>query len=378
MANWFKKIIRFRTILVIASVTAVASLFLAYLSPYIHPDTIELVPFFGLVYPIIVISVIVLGIIWAFMKSRWGFVMLGALLLGGNLHFRTLALGSEDEIPQDANVFKIMSYNVRLFDVYNENLEEARSNRDSIISFIHREDPDVICFQEFYHQDKPTRFVTKDTIAKLLGTKYTHERYSHKRIQRQNFGICMLSKYEMIAQGDVTFEVNANTDNYCIYADIVKGRDTIRVYNIHLQSIKLQQEDYALFGEKNKQAGGKKSTARLLFEKLTIAYPTRAEQARKVVKHIESSPYPVVVCGDFNDTPMSYVYNQFNRTLIDSYRESCFGLGVTYVGKVPAGRIDYIFHTPNLVSSKFKIQEKAYSDHRAVQCQLWIPKLIPD
>lgn len=373
MTKWYKKVFRGRTLLAIASVMSICSLFFAYLSPYVHPDTVEILPFFGLIYPVIICIVLIIGVVWAFMKSKWAFVMLAAVIIGGNLHFRTLALGSEDDIPKDANTFKVMSYNVRLFDVYNEDLDEARQNRDSIIAYIARENPDIVCFQEFYYQDKPTRFVTKDTLIRLLETKYTHERYSHKRINRQNFGICMLSKYPMIAQGDVMFENFANSDNYCIFADIVKEKDTIRVYNIHLQSIKLQQQDYALFGEKNKQASAQKSTVRLLFEKLTIAYPARAEQARRVVEHMETSPYPVVICGDFNDTPMSYVYNQFNKTLIDSYRESCFGLGVTYVGKVPAGRIDYIFHTPNLVSSKFKIQERAYSDHRAIQCEIWKP-----
>jgi endonuclease/exonuclease/phosphatase family metal-dependent hydrolase len=167
------------------------------------------------------------------------------------------------------------------------------------------------------------------------------------------------------------FENFASTDNYCIFADIVKGKDTLRIYNIHLQSIKLQQQDYELFGEENAQAGSKKSTFRLLFEKLTIAYPARAEQALRVVEHMESSPYPVVVCGDFNDTPMSYVYNQFNKTMIDSYRETSNGIGRTYVGKVPAGRIDYIFHTPNLKAQHFKIQGKAQSDHLAVSCEIW-------
>ncbi len=374
MSQWFKKIFRFRTILVILSVTVLGCLFLAYLCPYVHPDTLEILPFFGLIYPVIIIAVFILIIIWAFQKSRWALVLLGGVLLGGTLHFRTLAFGSEEEIPKDTNTLRIMSYNVRLFDVYNEDLDAARANRDSIISYIHREDPDVVCFQEFYYQDKPTRFVTKDTIMKLLNVKYTHERYSHNRYKKQNFGICMMSKYPMIANGDVAFKNFANSDNYCIYADIVKGQDTFRVFNIHLQSIKLQQEDYAMFGENNKQAGGKKSTARLLFEKLTIAYPARAEQALKVMESIETSPYPVIVCGDFNDTPMSYVYNQFNKSLVDSYRESCFGIGVTYAGKVPAGRIDYIFHSPALQASKFKIQKNAYSDHLAVMCEIWRKK----
>jgi len=371
MSAWYKKVFRFRTILVILSVTVLCCLFLAYLCPYVHPDTLEILPFFGLIYPVIVIAVFVLLIIWAFMKSRWALVLLGGILLGGTLHFRTLAFGSEEEIPKDASTLKVMSYNVRLFDVYNGDFEAGKENRDSIFAYINRENPDIVCFQEFYYQDKPTRYITKDTIMKLLNVSYTHERYSHNRYKKQNFGICMMSKYPMIAQGDVMFENYASTDNYCIFADIVKGKDTVRVYNIHLQSIKLQQEDYAMFGDKGTQAGNKKSTARLLFEKLTIAYPARAEQAKRVVEHVETSPYPVIICGDFNDTPMSYVYNQFNRSLIDSYRESCFGIGVTYAGKVPAGRIDYIFHSPSLQASKFKIQKRAYSDHLAVMCEIW-------
>jgi endonuclease/exonuclease/phosphatase family metal-dependent hydrolase len=219
--------------------------------------------------------------------------------------------------------------------------------------------PDVVCFQEFFHQDKPTSFSTKDTLIELLGTQNYHERYSHKIRNRQNFGICMLSKYPIIAKGDVMFDNFASTDNYCIFADIVKHGDTIRVYNIHLQSIKLQQEDYEMFGATDAVPKEKKSTVRLLIDKLTIAYPARAQQALKVIEHMETSPYPVVVCGDFNDTPMSYVYNQFNQKLVDSFLE---------------GRIDYIFHDPRLQAQQFTIQKKAFSDHYAVSCEIWKKK----
>jgi endonuclease/exonuclease/phosphatase family metal-dependent hydrolase len=109
----------------------------------------------------------------------------------------------------------------------------------------------------------------------------------------------------------------------------------------------------------------------LLIDKLRIAYPKRAEQARTVMEHVKTSPYPTIVCGDFNDTPMSYAYNQFNQLLIDSFRNCASGIGSTYVGKVPAGRIDYIFHTKGLQSSHFEIQEEAYSDHRAISCKIY-------
>lgn len=266
-----------------------------------------------------------------------------------------------------------MSYNVRLFDVYNPSLEDRYKTRREIISYVHKMDPDIVCFQEFYHQDKPTTFSTKDTLVESMKYSYYHERYSHKFTGRQNFGICMLSKYPIIAKGDVMFPNYANSDNYCIFADITKGKDTFRVYNIHLQSIKLQQDDYAMFGDEKqkKRASGEKSTIRLLIEKLRIAYPNRAEQAIRVTEHLKSSPYPVIVCGDFNDTPMSYVYNCFNKELTDSYRETSSGIGVTYAGKVPAGRIDYIFHTENLAARNFVIQKEAFSDHYAVSCEVW-------
>ena len=110
------------------------------------------------------------------------------------------------------------------------------------------------------------------------------------------------------------------------------------------------------------------SAIRLIYRKLQTAYVKRADQARRVVNHIRTSPYPTIVCGDFNDTPMSYTYNQFDRILTDAYRNTSTGIGVTYVGKMPAGRIDYIFHSPELASTNFKIQKEVLSDHRAITC----------
>jgi len=375
MAKWFRKIARFTSLMKVLTVMCLSALLLAYFCPYVHPSSFWFIPFFGLAYPIIICSAGLFLIYWALLKSRWFFIVLAVILLGGKLHFRTLAITfSPIEAPKDTPVWKIMSYNVRLFDLYNPSIEERNANRNAIIGYIDKMNPDVICFQEFYHQDKPSNFATKDTLTSLLKMEYYHERYSHKMTGRQNYGICMLSKYPIIAKGDVMFENSSVSDNYCIYADIVKGNDTIRVYNIHLQSIKLQQDDYAIFGDKS-QAGEEKSTFRLLIEKLRIAYPTRADQAIRVVEHTTTSPYPVVICGDFNDTPLSYVYNQFNRQFTDSYRESSSGLGVTYAGKVPAGRIDYIFHTTELAAQHFVIQENAHSDHLAIYCELWKPSV---
>jgi endonuclease/exonuclease/phosphatase family metal-dependent hydrolase len=303
------------------------------------------------------------------------FGVLLIILFGGKLHFRTISLPFGKEKLSDSlstNPIKITSYNVRLFDLYEWGNKGKFENRNNIFNYLKGQNSDIICFQEFYQQDRPTQFPTRDTLKELLETPYCHERYSHKLEGRQNFGIAMLSKYPMISRGDIIFEDPLNIDNnYCIFADIVKGIDTFRIYNVHLQSIKFKKDDYKVFSKNANKIVDKKSTIELLIEKLKIAYPKRAEQARKVVDHMQQSPFPVIICGDFNDTPMSYTYNIFSSLYLDAFRNSSRGLGVTYAGKVPAGRIDYIFHSKNLHSSNFIIQNEVYSDHKAISCTLW-------
>jgi endonuclease/exonuclease/phosphatase family metal-dependent hydrolase len=221
--------------------------------------------------------------------------------------------------------------------------------------------------QEFYRQDKPTRFEVMDSLNGIMRTKDYHERSAHKRPTRENYGIAMFSKYPMIARGDVMFETQGVKDfNYCIFADIVKGTDTFRVYNVHLQSIRLHTDPH-IEGEEVQTYGSKKG-AIAVYRKLRGAFEKRASQARRVVEHLQTSPYPVVVCGDFNDTPMSYTYNQFQLRLLDAFRGSGLGLGGTYVGRLPAGRIDYLFYSPQLRAAHFQIQQHTRSDHRAVSC----------
>lgn len=368
-----RSIMRFSSWIKIATIICLCSLVLAYLCPFIHPGTFWPLPFFGLAYPIIFLFSLLFLIIWTIAKSKWALIVLFIILLGGKLHFRMVAFGSNPEIlPSNELSIHVMSYNVRLFDLYQWTMSEKYENRDSIFHYIQTENPDVICFQEFYHQDKPTNFSTRDALRKLLNIKDYHERYSHKLKGRQNFGVAMLSKYPMIAKGDVVFKDDDHNDNnYCIYADIVKNKDTFRIYNVHLQSIKFKKDDYAVFGEVSDNAEFKKSNVRLMLDKLRIAFPKRADQAITVVEHINTSPYPVIICGDFNDTPLSYTYNQFNRKMIDAFRNCSSGIGTTYAGRVPAGRIDYIFHTQNLKSSQFIIQEEIHSDHRAISCRIY-------
>lgn len=363
-----KKIFTLKNLLKVITVCVSLSLILSYLSPYTHPETSGLIPLFGLGYPVIIICHLLLLIAWIFIDKKWAIALGVLVILGGNLHFRTFTIGGGDD-PDGATEIKVMSYNVHLFDLYNSDPALASKNKDEIIKYITKENPDVVCFQEFYHQDRPSNFVTKDTLLQLLETKDYHERYFHQIAGRKNFGISIFSKYEIIEKGDIILPDDVTTFNYCIYADIVTPDDTIRIYNIHLKSIQLKRNDYAVFEEGSEE--DESSGIFSVIEKVKLVYPVRAKQTDKLIEHIKNSPHPVVVCGDFNSTPMSYSYNQFNSILTDSFRNTSFGIGKTYAGKIPAGRIDYIFHSDEIGSSEFEIQKEELSDHYAINCTIF-------
>ncbi len=351
----------------IATSLSLIGLLLSYLAPFIHPSTIPALPFFGLTYPIFLTLTVIWLFFWSIFRSKWAIFCLIVLLIGGKLHFRNFSFSPTAAQESDSNGLKILSYNVRLFDLFNPSFDAALASRDQIFSFIREQKPDVLCLQEFYRQDRPTDFEVMDSINAIMSTRDYHERSAHKRRTRENYGIAMFSKYPMIARGDVMFEAQGTQDfNYCIFADIVKDLDTFRIYNVHLQSIRLHADPH--IEGKEIQTYGSKKGALAAYRKLRSAFEKRAEQARRVVEHLKTSPYPVIVCGDFNDTPMSYTYNQFQLALLDAFQSSGKGLGSTYVGRLPAGRIDYLFYSPLLRSSTFQIQNKTRSDHRAISC----------
>ena len=351
----------------LATALSLVGLLLSYLAPYIHPATIPSLPFFGLTYPIFLALTLIWLVLWAIFRSKWAIYCLVVLLIGGKLHFRNLSMLSTAPEFKQENGLKVLSYNVRLFDLFNPSFNDALASRNQIFDFIRSQEPDVLCLQEFYRQDKPTNFEVMDSLNLIMKTRDYHERSAHKRRTRENYGIAMFSKHPMIARGDVMFETQGVQDfNYCIFADIVKGLDTFRIYNVHLQSIRLHTDPH-IEGEEVQTYGSKKG-AIAVYRKLRSAFEKRADQARRVVEHLKTSPYPVIVCGDFNDTPMSYTYNQFQLALLDAFSGSGKGLGTTYVGRLPAGRIDYLFYSPLLNASLFQIQKQTRSDHRAISC----------
>lgn len=345
---------------------ACIGLLLSYASTLVSPASIKGLFLFGISYPFWFLSSLISLIFWSLRKSKYAFFPLLVILLGWSIHGRFIQLMPkfQDEIAQDENHLKILTYNVRLFDLYN--WSNNTETRDKIIDLLVSEKADIMCFQEFYHTDREGVFETKDTLLDLLPVQYYHEKYTHKLHGQQYFGVVTFSKYPIVNKGFIPFETDYN--NFCIYSDIVVGEDTLRVYNTHLASIRFQKEDYK-FMEQGGEEQDKIEGGQRILSRLTNAAVNRSEQAEKVNESIKTSPYPVILCGDFNDTPVSYTYRTLRENLDDSFIHKGSGVGNTYIGAFPSFRIDYILHSEGIIPHSYNTLPEKYSDHHAVTAE---------
>ena len=161
--------------------------------------------------------------------------------------------------------------------------------------------------------------------------------------------------------------------NYCLVSDLLVLGDTVRLYNIHLESVRLKHEDYRFIDDLDlqfEQNENIKEGSRRIFLKLRTAYARRALQVKNLDVHISQSPHPVIICGDFNDTPCSYTYQVLSKKKRDAFMQNGSGLGNTYAGGLPSLRIDYIRFDPVFKSLDFTVGKYRLSDHYPISTKL--------
>ncbi len=324
-----------------------ALLLLSYLLPYISPNTFPLFSILSLAVPILIVLNFVFVLYWVFKLKRQFLLSIIVLLIGFNTVQSFIRISEKKVLL--TNDLKIMSYNVRLFNLYNWKPESKETIKKNIVSFIEERGPDIVCFQEFvtdYSSDFDYKY------------RFVNNRNSSN--QRIRFGQAIYSNFKIINSGAVNFESNTNN---AIYADIVKEKDTFRVYNVHLESQKIQL-DKENFGEKNP-------------EKLRIrvqnTFKKQATQAKQLFEHEQQCNYKIIICGDFNNTAFSWVYHKLKGSKNDAFVEAGSGFGKSYDHILPA-RIDFIFADENFEINNFKTYSVDYSDHYPIMARLGLPK----
>jgi endonuclease/exonuclease/phosphatase family metal-dependent hydrolase len=345
--------------LIIINTFVILSLIASLLSVYINPNDLFIFQFFGLIFIFIYSLNFLFFLFWLFIKKKKSMMILNLIFIVIGItylnDFFRINLSS-NEVGD--NSFKIISYNVRQFDLYN--WEENKINRDKYFEFLKDEDPDIVCFQEYY-EDFKKDFVTTDSIIKILKTKNYYFKPSIINAKRYAYGIATFSKYPIINSDFVKFE---NSSNIIIYTDIIIKNDTIRIFNAHLQSIKFKPEDYKFITKvENSIDSIVIDEAKPVITKMRDAYKLRAVQADTLAQLIKKSPFKVILCGDFNDTPISYTYHKVKSNLNDAFIEAGSGIGQTYNGTFPSFRIDYILYSDEIEAVNFKSPRIPLSDH---------------
>lgn len=334
------------------------ALLISYLAVHINPADFFLPAFFGLAYPYLLLCNIIIVIIWA-VNLRWEAMISVVIIAVGFTHFSNYIKLRKPK-KEHEGTFSVMSYNLRLFNIFEDKGSTGAENK--ILKFISSNQPSVLCMQELYIKGEPA--IKDREIKKALGGGY----FSHIKMigsgKGRYYGIGTYSRYPIINKGEIKHPASSSLS---IYTDVVIEKDTFRIFNNHLQSFRLQtiEESFMeeLLGPENKQLI---DDIKNISRRLKRGFARRALQAQVVKDYINLSPYPVIVAGDFNDTPVSYAYRKIRKGLNDSFVSSGHGAGFTYRGNYPPNRIDYILYDNRLVSTFFDIPRVRYSDHYPV------------
>ncbi len=339
---------------------AAVFLLLAYLAPFVAPDTFWPLSIIGLGYPFLLVLNFLFLIFWLIQRSKKLILSLLVIVLGLGYFNNYFQFHAVKEDISDG--IKILSYNVNYFSY---DLKNRKPGENNLLGYLRKSGADIICLQETYI--RRSGYMSASEIMNSL-PNIKHYQLAHS----VSFGgPVTFSRYPIINMGEIRF---ANTSNMVIFSDIkVNENKIIRIYNCHFQSFQIKPENYTVI--ESPVSGSNRLKVKEIFElshKLISAFSIRAFQARKVSQHIINCPYPVIVCGDFNDTPCSYTYRKVLGNLKDSFVESGFGISNTYHGILPSFRIDYIFHSKEFHSYNYIRKRINYSDHYPVSCVLRI------
>ncbi len=318
-----------------------ALLFLAsFAIPFVTPKTFPLLSVLSLAVPLLLFIHILFIVYWLLFGLKKQF-LLSAFCIILAILFSYFPYKFNDKKVISGNSFSIMNYNVRLFNKYQWIDDESIPQK--ISTFIKQNDPDILILQELY----PSNDINIEYPYKFIEFKGN----------KKNFGQAIYSKFKIINKGSLDF---ADSNNNATFIDILKVDDTIRIYNLHLESLGIKP---------NKEFLGEKDSEKMI-KRLSKSFVKQQEQVEIFNAHKDQCKYKIIIGGDFNNTAYSWAYHKIKGNLKDTFIEAGKGFGKTYdFNKYPL-RIDFI-----LVDNNFKINQHInfdveYSDHYPILAKL--------
>ena len=353
---------------VLAIVTALLALLLLlmYLAPYIPPEASWIFSLLGLVAPVIYILGIVLFLYWV-IRWRWSLAvwMLVLLLIGIpkiSLYYRTDLLRHYGEPSYDRSAIKVMTYNIRMF--YGD---DGQSTVDSLAAFVNRCDPDILCLEEFNDG-----VVGDARFDSLVAPGYRRVVYSRDGEGTKGTTLAIYSRFRILNSGRIDCINRVDTSRtVAVWADLRIDEDTVRVFCNHLRSthIKTDDGDY-LMNYRFLTDTARHEKLRSMLSRMRYNSISRSLQVDTIARLIAATPHPRIVCGDFNDTPLSYTYRRMSHGLQDAFREKGDGFSHTFRGFYNTFRIDYVLASEEFEFLSYDVPAVEFSDHHPVFVRL--------
>ncbi|HTO35161.1 MAG TPA: endonuclease/exonuclease/phosphatase family protein [Flavobacterium sp.] len=314
--GWFNKIV-FVLNIVLAVLT-----FLAYILPFLAPKIFPILSALTLFLPLMLIFNLLFFTFW-FIQFKKQMLLSALMLLLGITFINKFYRFYTSEIEKSENDFVVMSYNVRLFNLYEWIKIDDVDLR--ISNFIKEQNPDILCIQEYSEKNRTDFRVYQHQLTYLEGDK-------------SSLGQAIFSKYPIVNKGKIEFP---DSRNKAVFADVKRGKDTIRVYSIHLQSVNITPDIHEI--DDNFQDGITQERSIKILQRISTAFRFQQQQAEILREHRNGCTYPVIICGDMNNSAFSYVYRILKGNLNDTFEKAGTGFGKTYSFRFYPARIDYIF-----------------------------------
>ena len=347
------------------------ALIISYLTPYISPKSFGSLTIMGIFAPILFMMVLVCMLVWLIMR-RWKLAgILLILLIPGMFHvsqFYNVAFmrkAEPERVPR--NSFTVVSYNVRRF-----NTDEGGKSVSEYANYLAKSNAfakeeraaDVICLQEFY-----TKADGVERIDSILTSEYRNKLYVSDAREWENVVLRTYSRYKIINSGSISGSIDGFSRGTSQWVDIVKDDDTIRIFNNHLYSMSISEDESADIEQGTILSDG--SRMKSIIERVADNSTVRTGHVDSLLKVVAETPYRHVVVGDFNDTPMSYVYKRMTENLTDLFSVKGSGFGYTYRPMWGWLRIDYVMYSEGFEPMDYNANSEVYlSDHIPVAAQL--------
>ena len=346
---------------------------LACCNAFLHPDKWWLISLLAFFFPLFLIILVVFLIFWSLTRPRYMLISLVCLLIGWkNIHaFFGFNPANHDFTHKDSTNIRIMTWNVRSWDEFTTKKIGASHHRLPMLELVGKQDADILCFQEFYEPADSARSNIRYIQKQLNFHYFFFSKDFHNRIRQYETGVIIFSKYPIISSYQTFFRSESIIKTESLIAtDINVNGNMIRIFTTHLQSVLFKQKDFRNVEIVRKAEDSILQASRSLAKKLKDALSLRGYQADTVRRQLDICPYPLVICGDFNDVPNSYTYFHIRGNLQDAFNAKNFGIGRTYIFISPTLRIDYILPSRDFLIIQSMKLNSPFSDHHAVLTDL--------